>query len=65
MVVKGLVLVLYFALMLGIGLHVRRKVTSVGDFVLGSRSIGPWLSAFAYGTSYFSGVVFILSLIHI
>ena len=59
MVVKGLVLVLYFALMLGIGLHVRRKVTSVGDFVLGSRSIGPWLSAFAYGTSYFSGVVFI------
>ena len=28
-------------------------------FVLGGRSVGPWLTAFAYGTSYFSAVVFV------
>ncbi|MEG0936272.1 MAG: sodium:solute symporter, partial [Clostridia bacterium] len=57
--IKVLVLILFFAVMLGIGLYARRKVLTVGDFVLGGRSVGPWLSAFAYGTSYFSGVVFI------
>ncbi|MEF9894790.1 MAG: sodium:solute symporter [Clostridia bacterium] len=59
MLIKVLVLILFFAVMLGIGLYARRKVLTVGDFVLGGRSVGPWLSAFAYGTSYFSGVVFI------
>ena len=28
-------------------------------FVLGGRSVGGWLTAFAYGTSYFSAVVFV------
>jgi len=27
--------------------------------VLGGRSVGPWLTAFAYGTSYFSAVIFV------
>ena len=30
-----------------------------GGFVLGGRNVGPWLTAFAYGTSYFSAVVFV------
>ncbi len=45
--------------MLGIGFWAMRKTKSVGDFFLGGRSIGPWMSAFAYGTSYFSAVLFI------
>ncbi len=56
---KVFIVALFFGVMIGIGLYARRKVRSVGDFVLGGRSLGPWLTAFAYGTSYFSGVVFI------
>lgn len=45
--------------MVGIGLYCRRHATDVSGFVLGGRSVGPWLTAFAYGTSYFSAVVFV------
>ncbi len=57
--VKWLILVLYLLLMVGIGVYCNRKTKNVSDFVLGGRSIGPWFSAFAFGTSYFSAVVFI------
>ena len=52
-------LVVYIAVMLGIGIYTSRKMNSVSDFVLGGRGVGSWLTAFAYGTSYFSAVVFI------
>lgn len=52
-------LVIYIAVMLGIGIYTSRKTKSVSDFVLGGRGVGSWLTAFAYGTSYFSAVVFI------
>lgn len=52
-------LVVFFAAMIGIGIYCRRKSTDVGGFVLGGRSVGPWLTAFAYGTSYFSAVIFV------
>jgi SSS family solute:Na+ symporter len=45
--------------MILVGLYARKHATSVGDFVLGGRSVGPWLTAFAYGTTYFSAVVFV------
>ena len=45
--------------MLGIGFYSRKHATDVNGFVLGGRSVGPWLTAFAYGTSYFSAVVFV------
>lgn len=57
--VKWLILVLYLLVMVGIGIYCRNKTRNVSDFVLGGRSIGPWFSAFAFGTSYFSAVVFI------
>ena len=57
--VKWLILAAYLILMVGIGIYCNRKTGSVSDFVLGGRSIGPWFSAFAFGTSYFSAVVFI------
>ncbi len=56
---KVALLVLYFAVLIGIGLYCRKHATDVDGFVLGGRSVGPWLTAFAYGTSYFSAVVFV------
>ena len=59
MLAKIAMLVGFFAVMIGVGLYCRKKATNVGDFVLGGRSVGPWITAFAYGTSYFSAVVFV------
>ncbi len=59
MFIKSFVLVLFFAVMLGVGIYCRRNAGDVHGFVLGSRSVGPWLTAFAYGTSYFSAVIFV------
>lgn len=59
MVTKVIFLIIFFASMVGVGLYSRRHATNVNDFVLGGRSVGPWLTAFAYGTSYFSAVVFV------
>ena len=52
-------LVVFFAIMIGIGIYCRKHSTNVGGFVLGGRAIGPWLTAFAFGTSYFSAVIFV------
>ena len=59
MLTKIVFLVIFFAVMIGVGLYSRKHATNVNDFVLGGRSVGPWLTAFAYGTSYFSAVVFV------
>lgn len=56
---KVTLLVLYFAILIGIGLYCRKHATDVDGFVLGGRNVGAWLTAFAYGTSYFSAVVFV------
>ena len=59
MIITLVLIVCFFALMVGIGIRSRRHATDVNGFVLGSRSVGPWLSAFAFGTSYFSAVIFV------
>ena len=59
MVVKLLMMVLFIAVVVAIGVYSRKHATSVDGFVLGGRNVGPWLSAFAYGTSYFSAVIFV------
>jgi SSS family solute:Na+ symporter/sodium/proline symporter len=59
MFLKVLMMVLFFAVTITIGFMTRKSATNVDGFVLGGRKVGPWLSAFAYGTSYFSAVVFI------
>ncbi|MDO4620910.1 MAG: sodium/solute symporter [Lachnospiraceae bacterium] len=59
MFLKISLLVIFFAVMIGIGVYCRRNSTDVNGFVLGGRSVGPWLTAFAYGTSYFSAVIFV------
>ncbi len=59
MFLKIALLVVFFGVMVCVGLYCRRNATDVNGFVLGGRSVGPWLTAFAYGTSYFSAVVFV------
>ncbi|MCR4924450.1 MAG: sodium/solute symporter [Lachnospiraceae bacterium] len=59
MFIKVLLLVLFFSIMIAVGLYSRKHSTNVNDFILGGRKVGPWLTAFAYGTSYFSAVVFV------
>ena len=59
MIIKVLMLVIFFGVMIGVGFYCRKNSTDVNGFVLGGRSVGPWLTAFAYGTSYFSAVIFV------
>ena len=59
MLVKLSMIVLFFAVTLLVGILASRRAKSVDGFVLGGRSVGPWLTAFSFGTSYFSAVIFI------
>ena len=59
MALKIIMLVVFFAVMIGVGFYCRKEAQNVDGFVLGGRKVGPWLTAFAYGTSYFSAVVFV------
>ena len=53
------IVVLYVLAMLGVGYAAMRRTRDVRDFFIGGRALGPWMSAFAYGTTYFSAVLFI------
>lgn len=59
MAVKIIMLAVFFGIMVGVGFYCRKHATDVSGFVLGGRNVGPWLTAFAYGTSYFSAVIFV------
>jgi SSS family transporter len=59
MAVKVGMLVLFVIVTVAIGVWCRGQARSVDGFVLGGRNVGSWLTAFAYGTSYFSAVIFI------
>ena len=59
MVTRIIMMLIFFAIMIAVGIYSRKHATNVNGFVLGGRKVGPWMTAFAYGTSYFSAVVFI------
>ncbi len=59
MTVKILLLVIFFAVFIFVGVKCRSVSKNVNGYVLGGRTVGPWLTAFAYGTSYFSAVIFV------
>ncbi|WP_165061924.1 sodium:solute symporter [Adlercreutzia sp. ZJ154] len=59
MVAKILLVLVFVAIAVGVGIYCNRTTKTVDGFVLGGRKVGPWMSAFAYGTSYFSAVVFV------
>lgn len=54
-----ILLSLFMVLMIAVGVWGMRKTSNVNDFFLGGRTVGPWITAFAYGTTYFSAVLFI------
>src|SRR5210317_307631 len=57
--IKIIVLSLYALMIITEGYLGMKKTKSFSDFFLGGGNIGPWMSAFSYGTAYFSAVVFI------
>ncbi|MBE6652221.1 MAG: sodium:solute symporter [Ruminococcaceae bacterium] len=59
MFVKLAMIVVFFAITILVGILSARSAKGVDGFVLGGRSVGPWLTAFSFGTSYFSAVIFI------
>ena len=60
MVLDYVILALYALGMVGIAFYTRHRSSSVNDFLLaGKKGLNGWMSAFAYGTTYFSAVIFI------
>lgn len=57
--VTVIALVLFAVVMIGIGFRSWKRTQTIDGFLMGGRNIGPWVSAFAYGTSYFSAVIFV------
>jgi len=54
-----LTIAVYFVLMIAVGVLSRRSSRTISDFTVGTRNASAWLSAFSYGTAYFSAVMFI------
>ena len=59
MIIKLSLLIVFFAVFIFVGIKCRAVSNNVNGYVLGGRTVGPWLTAFAYGTSYFSAVIFV------
>lgn len=59
MVAKICIILIFIGVVVGVGIYARQHTKNVDGFVLGGRNVGPWLSAFAFGTSYFSAVIFV------
>jgi len=54
-----IMLAVYVATMVFIAYYCRKRSSTLNDFFLAGSGVGGWMSAFAYGTSYFSAVIFI------
>lgn len=59
MLIKALMVLIFAGVAIGVGIVCRKHTGNVAGFILGGREVGPWLSAFAFGTSYFSAVIFV------
>lgn len=59
MAIKIIVLAAYAIMIIVVGILGMRKTKSFSDFFLGGGNVGPWMTAFSYGTAYFSAVVFV------
>jgi solute:Na+ symporter, SSS family len=57
--VKYLILGVFLLVMVAVGIWSNKQVKTADDFIIGGRRMGPWLSAFSYGTTYFSAVIFV------
>lgn len=59
MLFKVIVVALYALMVIIVGIMGLKKTRSFNDYFLGGGNVGPWMSAFSYGTAYFSAVLFI------
>jgi len=60
MVLDYIILVLYALGMVAIAYFSRKRAQSVDEFLhAGKKGVNGWMSAFAYGTTYFSAVIFV------
>ncbi len=59
MALRIIVVALYVLMILIVGLIGLRRTKSFNDFFLGGGNVGAWMTAFSYGTAYFSAVLFI------
>ena len=59
-IIDYVILGLYLVGMVAITIYTKNRSKSVNDFLLaGKKGLNGWMSAFAYGTTYFSAVIFI------
>ena len=56
---KFIIFGLYVAALLAVGIVGMRRTKTLNDFLVAGRNVGPWMSAFSYGTAYFSAVIFV------
>ncbi len=54
-----LVLFIYVIAMVAVVVVTQKKAHGLNAYLIGNRSVGAWFSAFGYGTTYFSAVVFV------
>ena len=59
MTIAYVILLLYVLSMVAITLYSKNRTSSVNDFLMAGKGLNGWMSAFAYGTTYFSAVIFI------
>jgi SSS family transporter len=59
MTVYVLVLVVYLGSLAAIGMVMSKRSQSAGDFAIGGRSVGPWVTALSFVAAYYSSVVII------
>lgn len=58
-VIDVIVLIVYILAMVAVAIYTRKKSRTLNDFLLGGKGMGGIMTAFAYGTTYFSAVIFI------
>ena len=60
MVFDFIIIGLFALCLIGIAIYTRKHSQSVNDFLMaGKKGLNGWMSAFSYGTTYFSAVVFV------
>ena len=60
MVLDYIILALYAISMVAVAIYTKNRSGSVNDFLLaGKKGLNGWMTAFAYGTTYFSAVIFV------
>ncbi len=60
MVIDYIILLTYALALVAIAIYTKNRSGSVNDFLLaGKKGLNGWMTAFSYGTTYFSAVIFI------